>query len=107
MWTDREQIFAEGFHVGFRKGMDSEASVIVWNILYILDGVVKHEFVKQVLAGEGTLKERCLNAEALKVSKHDIVLFRFGMDMMTDAEWENLEDYWVKEALEMPDDISP
>jgi len=89
--------FAEVFHTGFRKALDNMASVIVWNAIYLLEGAWK-ELLEKVLQGEGNLKERWTKALEWHPIHHATTLFQAGLEMMTDRDWQIIED-WMKCCL--------
>lgn len=94
-WTDQEMIFAEGFHTAFRKGLDSIASVIIWNTIRLLDAEIWHDFCAEVVSGEGSLEERCKKAEAIQRGEAACNLMRTGLDMMESGEFEAIDKHWL------------
>ena len=85
--------FAEGFHSAFRKALDSTASVIVWNTIYLMDEDVWKDFCREMTEAEGTLRAKCLNSDVLNKGQAACNLMRTGLKMMKPTEFEAVEDF--------------
>jgi len=95
-WTEEMQFFAEGFHTAFRKILDGDASVIVWNAINLLDGESWTQFCADATEGEGdTLKERCMKAVEDWYGNPAKTLVRLGLEKLTDGDWESI-DIWLE-----------
>jgi len=99
-WTDKASFFAEGFHTAFRKGLDSKASVIIWNTIHLLDPEIWRDFCHEVVDGKGSLEDRCKNAEAIQRGEAGCNLMRTGLDMMKREEFEAIEKHWLADIME-------
>jgi len=93
-WTDEEQIFAETFHTALRKALDSTASSICWNAIYVMDGNDWLNFCQYVTSHDGSLKDRCLSRDAVEWGNSGRSLFRIGLEMLEPEEYEAI-DSWM------------
>lgn len=80
------------FHRALRKRLDSDASSVCWNAIYLLLGDTWEEFCRTVRGRTDPLKARCKNV--LHYGEcHGQTLFLIGLRMLTDEEWEVLEEH--------------
>ena len=95
-WDEEMQFFAEGFHTAFRKILDGDASVIVWNAIRLLDSEAWLEFCFNAVNGEGdTMKDRCMSAVEEWYGNPAKTLVRFGLEKLTDDDWESI-NIWLE-----------
>jgi len=89
-FTEKEAMFAELFHTALRKSLDSKASSICWNAVYILEQDAWHDFVSKASnsMGKKLTKKVCL--EAIDYGRADKNLLRLGLEMLTDEEYDSI-----------------
>ena len=96
MLTDSQAIFGEIFHTALRKSLDSTASSICWNAVYLLDKKDWEDFLKAVSSADPLTRQAC--EDAIYCGNAARNLFRIGLKMLTDEEYEVL-DKRVKERM--------
>lgn len=79
---------------------DTDAGALISCTITLMPNREYTGFIKDVLTGNGTLKERCLHAVKYYYSGSTWPIFRAGLEMVTDNQWERLEE-WI---MDYPDD---
>lgn len=85
---ERSVFFGLLFQRALRKSLDSVASAICWNAIYLIDDSTWQEFCRQVRYSEGPLWSRC--AKVWVEVDHAVTLLRLGLDLLTKEEWDVL-----------------
>lgn len=97
MLTDEQAIFAEVFHTGLRKALDSTASSICWNAIYLLERDDWHNFLAAVYESikDGTPLTRGICLSAITFGNAPRNLFRIGLVMLHDEEYGVLDNWYA------------
>ena len=86
----KEDNFAFAFHSILRKCLDCDAASLCWNAIHLLKPGDWDLFVKQMVDKTIT-RENCVGAVGYGDSAR--IIFRIGLEQLTDKEYEVIEKY--------------
>lgn len=83
------------FHTALRKSLDSVASSILWNAVYLTTEEQWDRFIREINEKEGSLAERC--RDLYLYGENALNLIMIGLKMLEDGEYEVLEKHSMME----------
>ena len=97
MLTDEQAIFAEVFHTGLRKALYTIASSICWNAIHLLEKEDWYNFLavvyESIKDGAPLSRDICLSAITFGEAPRN--LFRIGLKMLHDEEYDALSNWYI------------